>query len=711
MALADLVLRKAYHKPEDDIASNFYLPSFAQSARYDRAVGFFSSTIYLIAWPSLRQFVANQGRMRLICSPVLNADDHEAMREGYSARLEQECAEGMRTQFQSMLTSPSLGKPAKVLASLIALGIVDCRIAWVGSNAKGRSRRLFHDKVGIFADKTGNRVVFKGSMNETWPGLALDGNLESVDVFVSWLGGRELERINDEEDYFRRLWDNNFPDVETRLIPDVALSEIVKAADAKNWPELVDEIASDLARAKAWASGADRGSRIPRPHQLAALEAWKARGRRGILEHATGSGKTFTALCAIADGFERHEVPIVIVPSELLLRQWESEFRTMFNGANIQILLCGAGNTTWWSEARLRIWSRKPQIGQPPRVILSTMQTASGDNFLHLLDQGHHLFFVADEVHRLGAQEAQRLLEIKTGPRLGLSATPERVGDPSGTLAIMAYFEGIVPPPFTLEDAISADALTPYAYHVRSIELTPDEQHRWDQESAEIRRLAARIKNAEISDRRAAEERMKLLLIRRSRIVKSAEAKIQAAAEVLRENYQVGQRWIVYCDDQIQLGRVRRALGETGLNPVYEYHSAMIGDPGATLRTFTELGGVVVSIKCLDEGVDIPSVSHALILASSKNPREYTQRRGRVLRKADGKSLAHIYDVVVAPKFDPDREGDVPILEGELARAITFGRNAINPACVADLERLAIRHGLECAHFAAQGYEIDDEDG
>jgi hypothetical protein len=136
----------------------------------------------------------------------------------------------------------------------------------------------------------------------------------------------------------------------------------------------------------------------------------------------------------------------------------------------------------------------------------------------------------------------------------------------------------------------------------------------------------------------------------------------------------------------------------------------MRGDPTATLQSFTALGGICVSIKCLDEGVDIPAVSHALILASSKNPREYIQRRGRVLRKADGKVLSHIHDVVVTPRFDSDRQGDVPILEGELSRAITFGRNAINPGCVADLELLAIGHGLSWANTASQGFESDAED-
>jgi hypothetical protein len=101
VGLATIPLKKAYHKPEDDIAREFYLPCLANSVRYDRAVGFFSSTVYIIAWKSLKAFVANSGKMRLICSPVLADDDHEAIRTGYSARSEAQCAERTRAEFRA----------------------------------------------------------------------------------------------------------------------------------------------------------------------------------------------------------------------------------------------------------------------------------------------------------------------------------------------------------------------------------------------------------------------------------------------------------------------------------------------------------------------------------------------------------------------------------------------------------------------------------
>jgi superfamily II DNA or RNA helicase len=705
MPLADLPLRPAYHKPEDDIASDFYLPCMAVATSYDRAVGYFSSAIYALAWKSLIQFVENQGRMRLICSPVLTSDDSDAMRAGYAARDDGQRSRQLVEELQALLNSSSTRKPAKVLATLVALGCIDIRIAWVGDSSAGRPKRIFHDKVGIFSDARGNSVAFKGSMNETWPGLALDGNLESVDVFVSWAGEREAARVSEERDYFDRLWSNDFPGVVTIALPDVAREALVAASDPDHWRELVQDIVIEVTAGNSWAPDARANARQPRPHQVNALNAWQAQGRRGILEHATGSGKTFTAMCAIGDSLKRGEVPLVLVPSDLLLTQWSHEIRSTFGSSGLRLLVCGGGHSDWRSDGRLRAWTR-PVAGQS-KIVLATMQTASSSDFLKMCRDGSHVFLIADEVHRLGATVTQSVLQLNCGPRLGLSATPERAGDPSGTAAILDYFGGIVPPPFTLGDAIASGALTPYAYNVSVINLESDEQAEWDAITKRLRQFAGRANGRD--DKAPLDSRLKLLLIQRARIVKSARGKASAAARIVKANFSRGQRWIVYCDDQAQLRLVRKSLVDQGIPDVFEYHTGMGGDAAATLKLFDSHGGVVVSIRCLDEGVDIPSVSHALILASSKNPREFVQRRGRVLRRFPGKSVSQIFDVLVAPSVNGPEPPEISILEGEIVRAIEFGRNAVNPGCITDLERLAISYGLDISRVVGAGVE-DDED-
>ena len=704
--LHDLTLKLSYHKGEQDIAADFYLPCMRRSRRYDRAVGFFSSSVFLLAWPSLREFAASGGQMRIVCSPVLSSGDIDALNVGYTTSGVERFAVDTRAELDRLLASPALKKPTKVLASLVAGGVVDLRIAWVGSQTSGRSRRIFHDKVGIFSDEEGHLVVFKGSMNETWLGLAADGNLESIDVYASWRNEENSQRIADEVRYFENLWQGEQPGVIVTPFPEVIQRELRHIAEETRWEEYVDEICLEFETAARLS--ADRGPsiRTPRSHQVAALEAWAQRDRRGILEHATGSGKTFTALCAIRDSLGRDEVPLVLVPSELLLNQWRQELTQTFQSDGLQLLVCGGGFRRWEEQRRLPLWTRADSLDEP-RVVLATMQTASSAKFRRLLRDGPHLFVVADEVHRTGSPTHRRLLNVASGPRLGLSATPRRFGDPVGTAALMDYFGGVVPPPFTLQDAIAARTLARYSYRPHRVSLNEHEQADWDRLTTEIgKRLA--IGSNEGSTQ--IDEATRQLLIRRARIAKKAAAKIPLAAEIISQHFKCGQRWLVYCEDREHLKSVRGAIENAGQSEVYEYHSAMGGDPTLTLRLFEKSGGVMIAIRCLDEGVDIPAASHALILASSRNPREFIQRRGRVLRIAPGKSIAHIHDAIVLPA-GVDR--DVPVgsmVRGELARAIEFGQYAVNPDGVVTLKTIAVECGLDWQSLLEEGFEIDDDE-
>jgi len=181
--------------------------------------------------------------------------------------------------------------------------------------------------------------------------------------------------------------------------------------------------------------------------------------------------------------------------------------------------------------------------------------------------------------------------------------------------------------------------------------------------------------------------------------------------EVLSADYKAGQRWIVYCDDLGQLETVSHLLEDNGIANL-PYHSQMDGDRAETLKWLDRRGGIVVAIKCLDEGVDIPSVTHALILASSRNPREFVQRRGRVLRKAPNKALAYVHDALVLPPRSGGGSGGAgsdPITGGELARAIEFASHADNPGALSDLEQIAIEAGIDWASLIETGVEDADD--
>jgi len=699
--LRSLALKASYHKGEDDIAAAFYLPCMNAAAVYDRAVGFFNSTIYTLAWPSLASFVARGGRMRIVCSPVLLPADIEALDKGYHDKIEAGLGERLRVETEQLLLQPFLSKPATVLASLVALGAIDVRIALLGARAR---HRLFHDKVGIFTDPEGDRVVFKGSMNETWSGLSSDGNLESVDVFASWEDSREASRVADEVDYFERLWADNYPEVRVCRFPEVARELLLQAANVSEWERIAQDISDEITAPTRNSAPTSTGPPL-RPHQKAALRSWLDAGRRGILEHATGSGKTFTALCAVRDALGRGEVALILVPSELLLKQWKDEAAKILADISPRVLICGGGETSWRTDSLLSPWTRS-RNSSLPRITISTIQTACTPEFRASLQEGEHLFVVADEVHRLGSPQYRTLLNLNCSPRLGLSATPRRAGDAEGTDALLDFFGGILQPPFTLTDAIGAKALTPYFYYVHRVTLTADEQQDWDALANEVGRIYARSGGDPSSDPDS-HERLKLLLIRRARIVKAAANKVPLALDVLRRFYAPGQKWLVYCESLAQLRSVRDYISAEEF-ATSEYHSMMQGDRQATLRHFDINGGILLSIRCLDEGVDIPSVTHALILASSQNPREFIQRRGRILRRAADKHFAHLHDALVVPQVTGPEPPNLSVVESEMVRAIEFGKTAENPSAITDLERIALTFGLDRDKYFGGGIEDDD---
>ena len=445
--------------------------------------------------------------------------------------------------------------------------------------------------------------------------------------------------------------------------------------------------------------------RTPLPHQIAALRAWEASGSRGILEHATGSGKTVTALTAIERHLERGGVALVLVPSRLLLKQWAKEITAAIPDA--VMLSAGAGNNSWRESNRLgRFTSPDPTLGK--RIVLSTMQTAATDLFRSMFQQGPHLLIVADEVHQVGSEQNSRALSIDAGPRLGLSATPRRYGDSRGTDRLLHYFGPVVQPPFTLEDAISAGRLVQYVYEPHIVRLDHEESIAWRELTHRIAREVGHGSESGIAPRPLS-ERARRLLIERSRIAKKAREKIAVASDVLRAHFHAGQRWLVYCEDSDQLTKVRDRLHNENIDS-QEYHTQMLADGDATLTWFRHHGGVLLAIRCLDEGVDIPEISHALILASSQNPRQFIQRRGRVLRVAEGKSIAVVHDALVVPDDTEFEPAQTALAKAELRRAIDFAGSAINRSAEAHLREIAIKLGMDLDSLYDCGIEVEEED-
>lgn len=678
-----------YRTGERDPVDGFYKPCLSLATQYSRAVGYFRSSIFSVVGKPFLEFARRGGTARLICSPSITEDDAQAIASGYLQR-DEAIARALERDIDELLCVPALNQCTKLLSTLIHCGSLDIRLA-IRTNASG----IYHEKIGIFADVNGQRVSFLGSANETWSAWHAQGNHESIEVFREWVSLDEAERVEAHVNHFERLWNGYVIGVDTVPFPEAIRKRLISIASAS----LEDVDASYEDRP----TGSSKRKLLP--HQRAAIDAWEAAGRKGVFEHATGSGKTFTAICAVKMHLATNQPAMILVPSQLLLEQWRSEIEEEIPDATV--LMAGAGHVKWKDRGRLRAHT-SPDLGMN-RIVLSTMQTAASDLFLKNVYGGAHLLIIADEIHQIGSPFNAKALAIESGSSLGLSATPIRYGDPEGTAKIFERFGSVIPPPITLQDAIKAGRLVDYEYHPHPVHLDEEEAASWKSLTKQISFELAKLKNDHSSAKAGLSDKAKMLLIARSRIAKKARVKPGLAASVICKEFHEGQRWLVYCEDSDQLGQTMSLLAEGGLRPM-EYHTGMAGDRTAALEWFKSFGGVLVSIKCLDEGIDIPSVSHAFILASSQNPRQFIQRRGRVLRKSGDKQLAVIHDAIVVP-VDPQEESDqISLLKAEMIRALQFADSALNKGAGTRLRTIALSMGLDMDHSTETGIEEEENE-
>ena len=665
--------------------SGFYKPCLENSTKYDRAVGYFRSSIFAIVGKPFIQFARNGGKARFICSPSVTEEDALAITSGYVLRKEV-MEKSLARDLNELFNDESLKTRTELLATLIKCGNLDIKLA-LRTSGNG----IYHEKIGIFQDAFGHRVSFLGSANETWSAWHAEGNHESIEVFRDWTAPGEMARVSSHANDFERLWAGEAPGVQTIEFPEAEKKKLLNHARTDldcDWEPPTEN---------------NNNRRKLLPHQTKAIDTWEAAGKKGIFEHATGSGKTFTAIEAIKRHLKSGDPVIVLVPSQLLLEQWRSEIIDEIPDANI--LLAGAGHTKWKFGGRLRSHT-SPNLDMKS-VVVATMQTAATETFISMVYQGNHLLIIADEIHQIGSPFNSKSLSIQTGSSLGLSATPKRYGDPEGTNRIYERYGPILPPPITLQDAIQSGRLVSYEYFPHAVNLTEEESLEWKKLTKQISFELA-IQKTKDNNTQGLSEKAKMLLIKRSRIAKKAKIKTGLATEIIRKQYEEGQSWLIYCEDSDQLDEMVQKLTSVGLKPL-QYHSNMVGDKVETLNWFKTFGGILVSIKCLDEGIDIPAISHAFILASSQNPRQFIQRRGRVLRKSESKSLAVIHDAIVVPVNADEEPDQISLLKAELIRALEFADNALNRGAGADLRRIAIEMGIDVTHQSDAAIEEEEK--
>lgn len=681
--LSELDLKTSYRSDKDNIYCDFLEKCLKCADTYDRAVGYFTSDSLCLLLEGVENLIKNNRKMRVVTSPMLSEKDIDALKslpetDIVNFKIEEELKNFYKNKNKDI---------SKIFSWLVSKGILEIKIAY----QKGLTG-IYHEKFGIFTDTKGNKVAFSGSVNETVGGISK--NFESVDVYTSFCGPRELERINNKVDDFTNLWNN-----ETNKINVIELSEAIKNDILSRVPsdKELDEILEKIEKEKKC-----ENKRMKQPnwlnvreYQEIALENWRNNNYQGILEMATGSGKTITALNIMSEISKEKRVFFVIVcPQTYLVNQWYEE--TLNFG--VKGVICSSENKKWKDELNLHKDLLNFDIEQVA-VAIVTNRTLHNELFLRVLKRiKKEIMIVVDECHNLGSFSFEKTLQkeefLNIKMRLGLSATPERQGDEKGNKIIEEYL-GKVVFSFTLEEAIKGDFLTNYKYYPRIVCLSEEEEKEYIELSKKISAMSFKFNENKKKEKKESSA-LEMLLFKRARLLNLTFSKIDKLLEDIDETSHnnliyVGAGINKISEEENDVKFIDEAVGilnnETNFKVMKFTSEESKEERFDVIEKFQnqEINGVI-AIKCLDEGVNIPSIERAYILGSTSNYREYVQRRGRILRKYPGKIIAEIYDYLVVPRSYYNNDPTNPLnfniekkmVEGELKRLEEYNSLALN---------------------------------
>ena len=652
-SLRDHAWSVGYSSDKVDIVERFYEPAMDRAIRYDRSVGYFSSAALAVISAGIRTLYLRNGAMRLVASPVLSPRDLEAIRLGHTQR--DEVVETRLLEYlddHRLLESQSI--QLQLLSGMLADGLLQLQLA-VREHDDG-SLELYHEKIGVFEDVNGDFITFIGSPNESWNGWV--GNAESFAVNKSW--GATSTHANHWRDLFDETWEKQRIGVVLRDFPIAVRDQIFK-----RYPP-VEPTKNGGLRKKS--SPDTPRPRLPtwlgdglREYQKDAVNSWLAENGRGVFAMATGTGKTITALTSALQLWNAVSkansslLVVVAVPSKDLVQQW-SKTASEFGFPTVE---CHSELAGLW-PARVRNLIHKLQFAGPTTgMVVTTVDTLTSNAGKAIKGYSGKLLFIADEMHSLGTD--RRLAALPEAEyRLGLSATPRRHGDEEGTRALLDYF-GKVVQSIDIRRAIDPlKALVPYDYFPIVVTMTDEELGKYKEYSAKI---AAAVGGASGSG--DAFSGAKYWLIQRSRLLGHAQRKIDALRRLMRERQSSAFNLVYVAEgthpisERRQLDDVRRLLGVEFEMSVHSYTGETSSSKRRELQQMLKDQDLqaLIAMKCLDEGVDIPEARTGVILASTQNPRQFVQRRGRILRRHDesGKKSAELYDFIVLPESPPKK--------------------------------------------------------
>ncbi len=708
MGIRDCNIKIEYRSLIDNVIQDFYIPLLNEANDYRRAVGFFSSTALVEISKGISGLVKNGGKIKIVASPYLSPEDIDAIKKGYADR-DKTIEKAVLSQINNENLDYYSLERLNLLANLISEGILDIKIA---VTEKKSEIGMYHEKMGIISDEKGDKVAFSGSMNESH--TAMSFNYETIDVFKSWGSETDLEHLMLKEKAFESIWDDKEPNISVKKFEslDNAFIEKYKKGPA-NFELDKQQFSVSNNSTKFEITDEEKnvplGARIPETvklhdYQEEAIAAWVGENYRGIFDMATGTGKTFTGLGAISKISEdlKDQLAVFIVcPFQHLVDQWVEDI-VRFNIKPI-IGYSSSPQKDWKNRLSNAIRDQKIRADKPFFCFISTNATFVSKFVQEQISKVKgNILLVVDEAHNFGARSYRNCLDERFTYRLALSATLDRHRDEEGTKFLYDYF-GKKCIEYSLERAIEEDKLTKYMYYPVLVYLNEEELHNYEEICYEISKHVIVGKNGKPK----LDSYGDMLAIKRSRIVAGAALKLDKLVETIKP-YKDDYFILVYCgatnvtrdnsdksetseDDVRQIEAVVSILGNYLDMKVSKFTSEETIEERTSIKNHFKQGDdlqAIVAIKCLDEGVNIPGIQKAFILASTTNPKEYIQRRGRVLRKSPetGKDFAEIFDFVTLPRPLDEVSGltleqkkrDLSLVKNELKRVIEFGKASMN---------------------------------
>jgi len=731
----DWSINRDYKSGSNNEPIEFYLDALSESTSFDLMLGYFSSAAIHVLSLGFAKFLSNGGKVRMIINDVLSEQD-----KGVISRVNQ----GYIYQIPFDLKSfPEL----KSRLDDYDIHFFQC-LGWLIQNNRIEIKiirplgkvGISHYKCGIFKDGN-NEVGFSGSCNFTPFGLLQ--NLERLDVFLSWEDGRSNKWIVSQNEEFENIFSGNAGHVEYLLISDVKtaiasefggsdidelLIQEVNLIQAKITLGTNTRLKAKLERLRDRLDARQEEPRYPhgferREYQIQAYENWIANGYLGMFAMATGTGKTVTALSCVLEEYRIHGYYqfFVLVPTIDLANQWKKDIVENFNF--IDTVVCSSKNDDW--EDTVREFGYSLKLGNPVNFcIVVTYASYRGKRFQNILKnlfEGRfkQMTLIADEAHTLGSQNLLKVLPTGIGHRIGLSATPERVYDQNGEAELCRFFNSFAPNhtfQYNMKEAIENNVLCKYYYYPKLVDLKDNELLKYREITKKLSKYIDPSTGKYIDS-----PIVNNLLIQRKNVIHKAQNKssclIGIVDEIGKENF---RKAFIYVpegyeanydeNDVSQIDDDDNRIIDDYTSLLYERYKFRLKkftgdttDRDEILKNFTDGKlDALLAMKCLDEGVDVPSTQIAIFSSSTGNPRQYIQRRGRVLRRAKGKEVAYIYDMVVKPAIDVTNTDlkqinvEKNILLGELRRLVNFAALSENRMeILKELEGLSLSYGID----------------